>query len=104
MIHRRFGVVSGNDFMHPAVTVLAIRRRSTTALACLRMRTVRVCVLCIRVTLHTRDLLRRSFVNQAFYVLVAIHATEHRGMNGMLQPGLIDIQADLFAILIFRQR
>ena len=26
------------------------------------------------------------------------------GMNGMLQPGLIDVQADLFAILIFGQR
>ena len=103
VIHRRLSVACGNNLMHPTVTIFAIRRPSFAALASLRVRAVRVCVLRIRVTLHTRDLLRRSLMNQALYIRVTIHAGEHRGMNGMLKLGLIDIQADLLAALVLGQ-
>jgi hypothetical protein len=42
-------------------------------------------------------------MNQALYIRVTIHAAEHRGMNGMLKLGLIDIQADLLAALVLGQ-
>jgi len=64
---------------------------------------VRICSLLIRMALRASDLLRRRFVDQALHVLVAIDATEHSAVDGMLQLVFIHEQADLAAVRIFTQ-
>ena len=44
------------------------------------------------------DLLRSGLMDQALHILVAIHAGEHRAVNGMLQLFFIHVQADLLAV------
>jgi len=76
VIHRRLGIARGHDLVNPAVTIFAACGRRA-ALGELCVHAARVSVVRIRVALRAGHPLRRCLMNQALYVLVAIHAREH---------------------------
>ena len=100
---RRFRIVRGENLVGAAVAVLASGGGSTR-IARGGVRTVRIGMLRIGVTLGAGDLLRRRVVSQALHILVAIDARKHGAVDGVLELALIDKQADGFAVDVFRQR
>ena len=85
------------------MTVLAVGDGRLPILGCLCVSTVGIGGLRVGMALSAGDLLRRSLMGQALYVFVAIHAAEHRAVDGMLQLVFVNIQADFPAVHVFRQ-
>ena len=98
VIHRRLGIVGGQNLVCAPVAVLAIGRGRRAALGSLGMQAVGVRFLGIRVALGAGDLLRGALMRQALHVGVAIHAAEHRAVNRMLELVRVHAQADRLAI------
>ena len=99
MAHGRLGIVVRENLVDVSVAVFACGRRGSGG-GWFGMKTVRIGQLCISVAVGTRNLFRRGFVDQAFYIFMAIDAGEHGAVDGMLQLFRIDEQADLVSVLI----
>ena len=67
------------------------------------MQAMRVSLLRFRVALGAGNFLRRSFVDKALHICVAIHAGKHAAVNGMLHLDFVHIQAGGLAVYIFCQ-
>ena len=104
VIHRRLGIVARQHLVRAAVTVLACGRNSLAGLAVFGVQTMRVRLLRIGVAARASDFRRRLLVRQALHIRVAVHATEHRPVNGMLQLRLVNIQAHRLAVHVLCQR
>jgi len=68
------------------------------------MKTMRVSLLRIRMTLRAGDLQRRGVVHQALHILVAIHAAEHAAVNRMFHLRRVHVQAHRLAVDFSCQR
>lgn len=98
VIHRRIRSAPSEYLVGSSVAVLAIGGNFTSR-GDLRMRTMRVCVLRVGVAIDTEDLLGRSFMRKALYVLVAINAAKlHGAVDRVLELLRIYIERDWLAV------
>ena len=91
-------MVDGVPRMRRSVTVFACRSLRSSGFVGLRMRAVGVGILSVSMAVGTRDFLRRRFVREALYVLVAIHAGEHGTVHGLLELCRIDAKGFLLTV------
>ena len=68
------------------------------------MGAVREGILCAGMAFGAKNFLRRRFVREALYVLVAVHAREfHGGVDGMFQFLRVDEERDRLAVYVLGQ-
>src|SRR5215831_19025108 len=90
--------------MRAAVAIDASGGVTIAALDRLRMEAALVGGLFLGMAGRAGDLLWRRFVRGTLDVGVAIQAREHAAVNRILEPLRIDVQADLLAIDLARER
>lgn len=103
MTHARFWIRRRQQFVRTAVTVCAGRGVAIPALHGFGMMAAIVGRLLIGMAGGATDLLGSRFVRGAFYVGVAVHATEHAAMDGILESLGVDVQADRLAVYFVTQ-
>lgn len=89
------------------VSVAIPARGGRSSLSCLAgpcVSAVRVCALRIGVALGARNLFRWRLVREPLYILMAIHATEHRAMDRVLELCSVNVEACLQPICFGRKR
>ena len=97
VVDGRLGIVTGDDFVDIAVAILAAS--GNFAGACdLGVNAVRVGFVRVGMALVAGNFFRGRVVGEAFDVGVAIDASEHGAVNGVLEPGLVDGDAVAVAI------
>ena len=102
--HRRLGVAYREYVMRTTMAIYTGRRRRSIGSFLLRMETVLIGLRRICVTINTRNFFGLCLVWRLFYILMTIHAAEHRSVDGSLHLLRIDVEADLLAIHILGQR
>ncbi len=95
-----FRIASAHDLVCAAVTVLAVGCGSSGA-GGFGVEAVLVGFVGVGVTLNALDLEWSCFVRRRLYILVTVHTTEERPMDGVLEFIFIYEEADRFSVVIF---
>ena len=103
VMHLRFGVGRGKQFMRTAVAIDASGCIGVSALNGLRVKAAVVSGLFVGVAGRATDLLRGCFVRGAGDVSVTIDAREHAAVDGVFELLRIDLQADVLSVDFVRQ-
>jgi hypothetical protein len=102
--HLGRGVARGKDCMNVAVAIDTTRRLLVAGRTRLGMQTVVIRLLLVAVALRAGWLGGRGFMRNRSDILMAIRATEHAAVNGVLELLLLHLQAHLLAIFFLGQR
>jgi len=104
VMHARFRVTGGQQFVGTAVTIHTAGRLTITTFEGFAVEAAIVGGLLVGMAGGTSNFLGNGLVCSASYVGVAIHAGEHAAVNGILESLRIDVQADRPAVFLMRQR
>jgi hypothetical protein len=104
MVHARFGIGGGQQFVGAAMTINAGGRVAIAALDRFRVKAAFVRRLLISVAGGASNFLGSYFVRRAFYVGMAVDAGEHAAVDGIFESLRIDVQADRLAIFLVGER
>ena len=97
----RLGIAGRQNLVHAAVAVLALGDVGVAGRRGLGVDTVIVGGLLVGMAGGAHRLRRRGIVREGLDVGVAIGAAED-AVDGGLELGVVDVQADLLAVLVFR--
>ncbi len=100
--HLRLGIAGRQDLVHAAVAVLTLGDVGVAGGRRLRMDTAIVGGLLIGVTVGALGHHRRGIVRESLDVGVAIGAAKD-AMGGGFELGVVDVEADLLSVLVFRE-